>query len=155
MAIFSVAGATISIGTTTAATDATSFAADTYKEIGETETIGDFGDTAAEIQFTGLGDNRVQRLKGAFDGGTLQLTCGRDDADQGQAALLAAFASPLDYNIKIAWNNPATSGGTGGITYFRGKVMSRTLVNGTGPNNVMKRQFNIGVNSALVEVDPT
>jgi hypothetical protein len=153
--IFALAGAKFYIGTTTAAADETDFAADTYVEVGSSETIGDFGDTAQDIQFTGLGDQRTQHLKGSFDAGTLQLTCARDDADPGQQAMLAAFADPLDYNFKIQWNNKATLAGTGGVTYFRGKVMSKSLTNGTGPNNVARRQFNIGINSEQIEVEPT
>lgn len=155
MAIFAMAGSKIYIGTTAAASDETEFAADSYTEITPAETIGDFGDTATDVKFLGIGDSRAQHLKGSKDAGTVQLTCGRDDTDAGQIACLAAFASPLDFNFKVEWNNAATLMGTKGITYFRGKVMSKKLVNGTGPDNVLKRQFDIGINTDQVEVEPT
>lgn len=156
MAIFALAGATFAIGTTKAAADATTFAADTYSTVGEAESITDFGDTATDVAFTGLTDARTQHLKGTVDGGTMTLVCARDDADAGQAALLAAFDSNLDYNFKITWNNAITpTTGTKGVTYWRGKVMERKLTNGSGPNNVMKRTFMISVNTAQVDVAAT
>jgi hypothetical protein len=155
MAIFAMAGSKIYIGTTAAAASETEFAADSYTEITPAETIGDFGDTATDVKFLGIGDSRAQHLKGSKDAGTIQLTCGRDDTDAGQIACVSAFASPLDFNFKILWNNAATLGGTKGVTYFRGKVMSKKLVNGTGPDNVLKRQFDIGINTDQIEVEPT
>jgi hypothetical protein len=155
MAIFAMAGSKIYIGTTAAADDETEFAADSYTEIKPAETIGDFGDTATDVKFLGIGDSRAQHLKGSKDAGTIQLTCGRDDTDSGQLACVAAFASPLDFNFKIEWNNAATLMGSKGVTYFRGKVMSKKLVNGTGPDNVLKRQFDIGINTDQIEVEPT
>lgn len=151
MAIFTIADAKVYIGTTTAAADETDFAADTYTEITPVETIGDFGDTATDVPFTGLSDGRTQHLKGSKDAGTMQLTCGWDSSDAGQTALKAAFASPNDYNFKILFND-APEGGTGSVTYFRGKVMSFSRVLGTGPNNVIKLQANIGINSDQIEV---
>lgn len=150
--IFAVAGAKVYIGTTTAAADETDFAADTYTEIGLVETIGDFGDTAADVTFTGLSDQRTQHLKGSFDAGTMQLTCGRDDSDAGQAALISAFASPQPYNFKIEWNDGDGTPDSGSVSYFRGRVMSKSLTNGTGPNNVARRQFNIGISSEILDI---
>lgn len=155
MAIFATAGTKVYIGTTAAASTESDYAADTWTEIGTTEGIGDFGDTATDVPFKGLGDTRVQHLKGSFDAGNMALVCGRDDSDAGQQACISAFADPLDYNWKVLWNNAATSGGTKGITYFRGKVMDKKVVNGTGPDNVMRRQFTVGINTVQIEVAPT
>lgn len=153
--IFAMAGSQIFIGTTAAASDETDFAADSYTEITPAETIGDFGDVATDVKFLGIGDARAQHLKGSFDAGQMQLTCGRDDNDAGQIACLAAVLSPLDYNFKVLWNNAATLMGTKGVTYFRGKVMSKKFVNGTGPDNVLKREFTIGINTAQINILPT
>lgn len=144
---YTLAGTVVSIGTTaaidfTSATTAkTAFAADTYTVIGGTETISDFGDTATDVSFTGLGDSRTEHLKGSTDGGTLEITCADDTTDAGQAAVLAA-SSPTDqgeYNLKIAYQN-------GDVGYIKGPIMGFSRVNGTGPNNVAKRKFTIGNN---------
>lgn len=241
MAIYALAGAKFSIGTsaaidfTTPATALAAFVADTYLEVKPSETIGDFGDTATDVPFTGLGDQRTQHLKGTFDGGTVQLTCGYDAGDAGQNAMRAAFKSPNDFNFKVAYNDAPTpysagvavtiaspgvftqanhgfiaddtvkfsttgalptgltagttyyviaaglttgayevsltKGGTAvvttgtqsgvhtatsvpspSVTYWRGKVMSFKRVNGTGPNNVIKLQCDVSINTDQIEV---
>lgn len=145
MAIYSLAGTTVSIGTSApidfSGTDTailTAFAADTYTPIAETETISDFGDTAADVPFTSLADSRVRHLKGATDGGMATITCADVPDDAGQAAVKAAAAptNQAEYNIKIEWPN-------GDVGFIRGPVMSWQRVNGSGPNNVAKRSFGV------------
>jgi hypothetical protein len=241
MAIYAIAGAKFYLGTTlpidftTPASALAAFLTDTFLQVGNAETIGDFGDTAADVTFTGLSDLRTQHLKGTFDGGTLQLTCAYNASDAGQQAMKAAFKSPNDFNFKVAYNDTptvlnatvtvtiaspgvvswtghgfsggegfkfsttgalptgvtagvtyyvlpasltsntfqfaATPGGTaivttgtqsgihtgitvptGSATYFRGKVMSFKRINGTGPNNVIKLQMDVGINTDQIEV---
>jgi hypothetical protein len=145
MALYTLAGTKVSIGTS-AAVDFTGtdpeiladFAADTYTPIAETETLSDFGDTATDVAFTALGDARTRHLKGSTDGGVATITCGDVPTDVGQAAVKAAAAATnqAEYNIKFEWKN-------GDISYIRGPVMSWSRVNGTGPNNVAKRSFGI------------
>jgi hypothetical protein len=155
MALYTLAGTKVSIGTS-ADVDFTGteteiladFAADTYLVIAETETISDFGDTATDVAFTGLGDARTRHLKGSSDGGMAQITCADEPSDPGQAAVKIA-AHPEDQderNIKFEWKN-------GDVSYIRGPVMGFTRINGTGPNNVAKRQFSIG-NSYGEFIDP-
>lgn len=153
--IFAVANARIFIGTTVPAADESDFLADTYVEVLHTESFGDFGDTATDIPFTGLGDDRTQHLKGSVDASVVALQVARDDTDPGQLAMIAAFGTKTDYNFKIVWANNVTAMGAGGLTFFRGKVMSRQFVNGTGPNNVAKQTLSIGINSAQIQVPPT
>jgi hypothetical protein len=145
MAIYSLAGTTVSIGTS-AAVDFTGteteilaeFALDTYVVIAETETISDFGDSATDVPFTSLSDARTRHLKGSTDGGMATITCADVPTDPGQL-LVKAAAAPTDQaerNLKIEWPN-------GDVGYIRGPVMSWSRVNGTGPNNVAKRSFGI------------
>ncbi|MEQ1938615.1 hypothetical protein ABMA46_10195 [Mesorhizobium sp. CN5-321] len=155
MALYTLAGTKVSIGTS-AAVDFTGaaadiiedFEADTYKLIAETETISDFGDTASDVAFTALGDARTRHLKGSTDGGVATITCADVPADLGQSAVKAAAAATnqSEYNIKFEWAN-------GDVSYIRGPVMSWSRVNGTGPNNVAKRSF--GVSNSYGEfIDP-
>jgi len=147
MALYSLAGTVVSIGTTAAidftsdSSAKTAFAADTYTAIAKTEILSDFGDTATDVAFTGLADSRAQHLKGSTDGGFLEITCAEASTDAGQQAVKAASAAGVqsEFNFKIAWPN----GDTG---YVRGPVMDFSRVNGTGPNNVMKRKFRVGNN---------
>ncbi|TGU44633.1 hypothetical protein EN788_22210 [Mesorhizobium sp. M2D.F.Ca.ET.145.01.1.1] len=41
---------------------------------------------------------------------------------------------------------------SGTIAYYRGKVMAFKRVTGTGPDNVIKLQFDFGINSDIIEV---
>lgn len=159
MALYTLAGTVVSIGTS-AAIDFTGshddiiadFAADTYVPIGETETISDFGDTASDVAFTGLGDARTRHLKGSTDGGMAQITCADQPSDAGQAAVRAACVptNQNEYNVRFQWRN-------GDVSYIRGPLMGFGRVNGTGPNNVAKRQFSVGnsygeyINTAAAE----
>jgi len=144
--LYTLAGTVVSIGTSAAvdfsgneAAILADFAADTYTPIAETETISDFGDTAADVAFTSLGDSRTRHLKGSSDGGMAQITCADQASDAGQA-LVRAAAAPTDQNernIRFQWRN-------GDVSYIRGPVMGWQRINGTGPNNVAKRQFSVG-----------
>jgi len=151
MTIKSAAGAKIYIGTTAAATNEATFAADTYTEIKETEDLGELGDESEAITFAGLGDARVKKLKGARDAGTLVLVVARDPLDPGQIAIKAAEKTSFEYNFKIVANDAPTAEHTNSIYYFKGLVMSARDNIGQ-QNNVVRTTFNIGINSAILEV---
>ena len=75
------------------------------------ESLGTFGDTAEEINFTSIGEERVRKVKGARNSGTLELVMGIDYADAGQIALLAAEKEIHSYAFKVVFND-APEGGT-------------------------------------------
>ncbi len=158
MAINTTAGTLVYIGTEgfvpSPDNDASAYEADSFTAVGEVETIGEFGDEANNVEFLAIGDNRVRNQKGARNAGVMTLTCGLDDTDAGQAALIAAVDSNLNYPIKIVYNNKATSMGSGAIRYFRGLVMSRRE-NPAGADDVMRITFNIGINTAVTSVAAT
>jgi len=147
MGLFSLAGTVVSIGTTAAidftsdSSAKTAFAADTYTAITKTETYNDFCDTGADVAFTGIEDSRTEHLKGSTDGGMVEITMAEVSTDAGQQAVKAAAAAGNqdEYNFKFAWAN-------GDVGYMRGPVMSFIRVNGSGPNNVMKRKMSFGNN---------
>lgn len=152
MAINSTAGSAVYIGTTLvpATDDATGYDADTYKEIGEIQSIGDFGDKAEETKFTAIADARVRKMKGARDAGDIQLEVGRDPFDVGQIALRAASLTNDAYNFKIVLND-AVGTDTPTVFYFR------ALVNGAanqlkGVNDVTLQTFELAITSDIVEV---
>lgn len=154
MTINSAGGSKCYLGTTASALTLAEFLADTYQEIGEVEDLGEFGDESAEITFTALTDARVRKLKGPKNAGTIAVVCGDDPLDSGQDAMVAAEASNLDFNFKVELNDPISLSGTPSVHYFRGKIMSKRLNVGNA-SNVVKRTFNVGINSAIVEVNPT
>lgn len=127
------------------------YVAESYVEIGEVEDGGEFGDESEVITFTSLADGRTRKFKGARDAGTMALVVGDDTTDEGQQALEAAEAEPHDYNFKIQLNDAITLGGEGSTHYFTGKVMSKRRT-GLQSNSVVRRNFSIGINSAITEV---
>ncbi|QIG67852.1 tail tube protein [Rhizobium phage RHph_Y52] len=124
----------------------------TWTEVGETEDLGEFGDEASEITFTALSNRRVRKFKGTYNAGTITCTVGSDPADAGQQAMIAAFASDLDYPFKVTLNDKITLAGTPTTLYFTGKVMSKRRNIGN-VENVVRQNFPIGINSKIVE-DP-
>lgn len=154
MTINAAGGSRLFLGTTVAATSIPEFEADTYTEVGEVEDLGEFGDESAEITFTSLKDARVRKLKGPKNAGTIAVVCGDDPLDTGQDAMIAAEASSLDFNFRVELNDPVTLSGTPSVSYFRGKVMSKRL-NVGNVSNVVRRTFNVGINSQIYEVNPS
>lgn len=117
----------------------------TYTEVGEVETIGDYGDEDADVSFTGLSDARVRHLKGASDAGTMDVTVGLDRGDAGQIAMAAAKASRsrYDYPFKVVYPD-------GEVDYFAGKVMSDRKTN-IANGDVVRRSYSVGINSEIYE----
>lgn len=161
MAFHTAAGTRLYIGTTLdvdfdSLTDqqiADAIDNDSLVEIGELEDIQEFGDTAAEVTFTALGDRRVRKAKGSFNAGNLSGTCAFDSGDAGQAAILAALATDFDYNFKVVFND-ASPGSPSSPTaqYMRGKVMGAPITPGNA-DNVIRRALTIGINTAIVQID--
>lgn len=121
----------------------------TYTQIGEVENIGDYGDEVGDVTFAALADSRTRHLKGLADAGSVDLSIGLLDDDAGQIALQAAQKdrSRFDYPIKVEYES-------GYVDYFAAKVMSSRKQVG-GAEDVLKRAVTIGINSEIIEVEPT
>jgi hypothetical protein len=154
MTINTAGGVKFYIGTTAAAATIGEFEADSYVEVGEVEDAGQVGDESAEITFTALSDGRTRKLKGPRDAGTMAVVCGADSSDDGQAAMIEAEASPLDFNFRVQLNDQLTISGDPTFIYFRGKVMSKRRNIGN-VSNVVRYNFNVGVNSEVLETAAT
>jgi hypothetical protein len=154
MAVNTASGSKMYIGGTGAASTLTQFQALTWVEVGEIEDLGEFGDESEQVKFIALSDGRTRKLKGPRDAGAMTVVCGDDPLNAGQVAMLAAEASPLSYNFKVVLNDAVTVGGNGSNNFFRGKVFSKRRGVGSA-GNVTKRTFIVGVDTAVLETDPT
>lgn len=152
MTINTAAGSSLAIGTTAAAATQTQFEADTYTQVGEIEDLGEVGDQSEDVTFNSLDDSRTRHYKGSRDAGVMTVICGADPADVGQDAMLAAEATEDDYNFRVTLNDAITATPT--KLYFRGKVMGERMQIGQS-NNIVRRRFDIGVNSDIVVVEAT
>jgi hypothetical protein len=126
-------------------------------EIGEVETLGEFGDESAAVTFLSVGDARTRKLKGARDAGTLALTVGRDPLDAGQIALSAAEKTKFEYAFKIVAADAPDEDYTDTTYYFGALVMS-ARENYGGADNVVRVTYSLGINteifSALADETP-
>ena len=154
MSVQSAAGAKFYIGPqNSVADDTTAYGLLSYTEVAEVVSIGDFGDTFNEINFTALADSRVRKFKGSVNAGTITVELGLDTTDAGQTAVEAArdvtSAALQEYAWKVELND---SGGTNPTTYyFRGLCLSYT--NNVGEvESIVGSTVNVGINSAVREL---
>jgi len=119
----------------------------TYVEVGELESIGDYGDSTNDVTFAGLAAGRAEHLKGLADAGQSELSIGFDKGDAGQLALVQAYLdrSRYDYPIKAVYVD-------GNTDYFAAKVMSNKKT-GISVEGVVKRTVTLGINSQIYEVE--
>jgi hypothetical protein len=150
--INSSAGAKISIGPIIATTpeDESAYAALSYQEIGEVESIAPFGDKSGSISFTSLSDGRVRKLKGARDAGDFDIVFASDPSDAGQAAVIAAEKTKYTYALKIELEDAADENDTDSVFYMGVKVMGVPL--NVGDNSaVTKRTATFAIDTPIVE----
>lgn len=154
MTIHTAAGSKIYIGpAVTESTDTqVEFEALSYTEIGEVESIPAFGDQAGVINFQNLGNRRMKKAKGSFDAGSFELVVASDSADDGQAALIAAFAEDSEYAFKVVENDGSVGSPSAGSTsYFRALVTSKPKEIGS-VDNIVRRRFGIAIASEVIDV---
>lgn len=156
MSVFTAAGSKLYIGSPNQDrnTVLADYVADSYIEVGEIEDMGEFGDEAEIVPFTSLQDGRTRKFKGSRDAGTMTLVVGDDMLDEGQVALEAAEAESLNYNFYVELNDAVTIGGTNSKHYFIAMVTSKRRNVGNA-NNIVRRNFALGVNSAIIASDPS
>lgn len=168
MAIHKTAGARFYIGpvsnpdTIEAMTDENALAffeaiADgSWTEIEEIESFGDLGDNSEVATFASVADRRLRKLKTTRDAGTMAVVCGRDPLDEGQIALIAAERTDYNYAFKLVYADARDADHSPSTEYFAGMVLSRPTNIG-GVQDITKRTFNIGVNTAIYadDSDPT
>ena len=111
------AGTTLKISAATPATfDSAGYAALSYTAVGEITNFGDFGREYAKIEHKPVGSRGVQKKRGSFDEGTMDLSLGLDTDDAGQILMKAAALSDSNYSFLLTTAN-------GDKYYFQGLVM--------------------------------
>ena len=146
-------GGTTAIDYTTDAGAIDDFEALTWVEIKEVEDGGEIGDASSDVTFQSLGDGRVRHLKGARDAGSVSLVVGDDPMDLGQIAVRTAEQTKFLFNFKVEYEDAPSAEYSNSVDYFRGLVMSARKQVGQG-DNVLRRTFTIGINTAVLTVEP-
>lgn len=154
MTVTTTSGTKIYIGPAVTAAAADTLAelkALTYVEVGEVESLGEFGDESSIVTFSAIGDGRVRKSKGARDAGTLALTVGRDPLDAGQGDLRDAQKTKMTYAFKVLAADAPGAGYSNSEFYFRGLVTSARDNFGNN-DNVVRTTFNVAIDSEIYEV---
>lgn len=153
MDISTAAGAKVSITTAAVVLSTTDtlaeFAALTYTEIKQVESLGDFGDTANTVTFTSLADSRVQKMKGSRDAGELAIVVAYVADDPGQILAITNEKTKFNYGVKIELADKGSGAGAlNTIIYVGGQVSSASFSLGEA-DNVVRMNINILINTPL------
>ncbi len=148
------AGAKIYIGPANAvANTQTAYEALSYQEIGKVVDIGGFGITFQPVNTDQLGDRLTKMFKGQKSAGNPTVVYDYDAADTGQTAVATSLDSDSDYAFKITLDDAGSGSPSSPTTFFfRAKVMANPLA-GVQPNNMVRRNMQLGINSVPVEVE--
>jgi hypothetical protein len=147
MTVKTSAGSILHIATAQPATyDAAGYAALTWVEVGEITDLGEFGREYNLVTHMPVKTRGVQKFKGSFNEGSMQLQLGKDTDDAGQVIMKAASESDNDYSFKVTTQNTDKF-------YFQAKVMSwKTGVGGVDQITGSNANLELTTNSAGVGI---
>lgn len=117
------------------------------------ETMGAFGDRAAEITESIIDQNRDLSVKGTRNAGTMQNNFIIYPDDPGQIAAIAAEKTPYNYAIRIEGNDKPATGASpkNSMRYFAALVTSADEQGG-GANTTQKFNVTLKINTNIVRV---
>lgn len=134
--------------------DPTAYAAlGSYTQLGNLESVSPFGDSASQITFSDMARQRINKFKGARDGGQVTISAGHDPLDVGQIALIAAEKTQFAYAFKLDLDEQVDAGWSTTLLYFTARVMQARIQPGDA-NNILKREYVLDVDSSISQLDP-
>lgn len=125
--------------------DDAGFVALAWTEVGEVESLGEFGGTATVTPFTPLATGVIKKRKGSIDYGAAAASIGRLASDAGQAILKAGFDGATKYDV----HSFKLVNSDGAIAYFTGVVSSFTTVTNDA-NSVTMVNCNIELDNRVL-----
>lgn len=151
MPVYTMANTKIYIATTTntSPTDVSGYAALTYTEIKNVETISGLDDIQNFTQFTGLSDSRTRDLKTTRAGQAVTISCAFDPDDAGQDAVRVAALVTLQtqYHFKVLYNDAGASKATS--VFWSGPVGNHSFPGG-GVEDVSTVEYSLRNNTGFV-----
>lgn len=127
---------------------AAGYAALTSIEIGEVDSVGEYGAESALQSRTRLKDGQVVKSKGARNFGALPLTLAMVPGDAGQKALRDAEATQVDYAVTVTFPD-------GTKDYMMCFVMSFKDNIGNAEGGTVMAAATLEINSKPIRVYPT
>lgn len=133
-------GTCVSVSASTPAThNAAGFAALTYTQLGELESLGEINIRHDSASFANLCTGKTTIIKGAEQGIEFDITVAMDRDDAGQAIMTTARKGLNDkVAIKIVDN-------AGDTVYVLAYVMGERIAGGAGVNDVRMNVYSLGV----------
>ena len=110
----------------------------TWTEIGQVESIGEFGAEAATVNFTPLATGLTRQLKGARNPGGITINCANDPLDTGQLAAITAVGTNSLYPLKIVDADGEDATDTDSTVDIGGRVVSAKKNSGQSGNVNMR-----------------
>lgn len=151
MATAEPVGAQIFIGPATAALSKSAFAALSYVEITNIDTIPQIGPSANVTKFTPLGTGVTQKKKGSVDNGDPEIVAFLDNKDPGQLAAIAAQKTKYAYAFKMVLPDQANASAPNSVMYFHA-IVSGTSIEVGSADNIPRRRIAIGITDTPIEV---
>ena len=116
-------------------------------EVGQIESVGNFGKVFDLVSFQAVKDGRMYKYKGGYNGGTMAMVVAADLTDPGQKILSDAAnrqdQDTLPFKILLNGADPLFD-----TIYFGGKVFSFEYQFGS-VNNVVKANIRLEVNTDI------
>jgi len=138
------AGTALAISAAAPATeDETGYAALTYTEVGQIESIGAIGAVFNKVEFQPLKGPK-QKHKGSVDYGSLQPSLAHDDEDAGQTLLRTAADSNDRYSFEVTYPD-------GAKRYFQGRVFGYPE-NTDGADSIIMANPTVEIDTIVVKV---
>lgn len=152
--IISTAGSRLYIGSALSATgtdlSSSSFAGQSWTEIGGHTNLGTAGDTSQLISSNRIAEARTRKAKGSRNSGAMQIVCDFDPADAGQIAVRAAERTDYAYAFRMVFDD-APSGGTPSERLFTALVMSASETYNDA-NSAIQLQISLELDSNIVQI---
>lgn len=115
------------------------YAALTYTQVGELETMGEINIRHAAVSFSNLCTGKTSTLKGAEEGIEVEVGVAMDRKDAGQILLSTARKS---LTAKVSFRIVDSAGD---IAYFQAFVMGERIAGGAGVNDIRMNSYGLGV----------
>lgn len=144
-------GAQIFIGPVTAAATASAYAALSYVEINDVESLPDIGAESNGVTWTRLKDGLQQTDKGSINPGGGDLMCFLNNTDAGQLAAIAASKVRFAYAFKVIIPDGSGPSAANSTFYFHAKVMSARMTSVQGDSKP-RRKFTLALSKVPLEV---
>lgn len=119
----------------------------TAVEVGQIESLGNFGKTYDLVTFQAIATGRTYKFKGGYNQGALDLVVAADLSDEG-LLMLQTYANASDQNtypFKMTFTGAPTAYDT---LYFGGKVFSFQMQSGA-VNTIVKASVKIEINTDI------